>query len=264
MQAILDQATKSLEVLETSMKLIPAGKFLMGAEGWGEFESPIHEVFVDDFFIDETSVTNLDFAEFVSQTGHKTTAEIIGFASGYKNGEMKEINGLSWKTYYTEERKNHPVVLVSWNDANEFAKWAGKRLPSEAEWEKAARGTLAKKLYPWGNSKPDNTLCNFGKKTIDFPSTSEMKNFPPNAYGLYDMAGNVWNWCNDWFSTNYYSQNENENPQGGKTGLTKIRRGASFNIIQTFRLRCANRGAYDPNKFAINIGFRCVKDFKIE
>jgi sulfatase modifying factor 1 len=242
------------------MQLIKRGKFLMGSTGWGEFESPIHEVFVDNFFMDETSVTNYAFAEFVKQTGYKTTAELNGSASGYENGKMSEIKGLNWKTYFVEDRKYHPVVLVSWNDANEFAKWSGKRLPTEAEWEKAARGKLINNLYPWGNKEPDITTCNFGKATDNFPPTSEVKAFSPNTYGLYDMAGNVWNWCQDWFSQKYYSQNENMNPKGAMTGITKVRRGASFNIIQTFRLRCANRGAYEPTKYAINIGFRCVKD----
>ena len=247
-----------------SMRLIPAGKFIMGAEGWGEFESPIHEVFIDDFLMDETHVTNWQFAEFVKQTGYKTTAEKIGKANGYENGIMKEIEGLNWKSYATKSRHNHPVVLVSWNDANEFAKWAGKRLPTEAEFEKAAKGGIIQNKFPWGNHEPDNTICNFGKQTFDVPPTTEVKTFPPNAYGLYDMAGNVWNWCTDKFSENYYAESEFNNPKGSEAGVTKIRRGASFNIIQTFRLRCANRGAYIPENFAINIGFRCAKDFKDE
>lgn len=256
--------SKLIASLDDGMRLIPLGNFVMGAEGWGEFESPIHEVFIDDFLIDETHVTNWQFAEFVEQTCYKTTAEKIGKANGYENGVMKEIEGLNWKTYATKERSNHPVVLVSWSDANEFSKWAGKRLPTEAEFEKAARGGNNQSKYPWGNHEPDNTICNFGKQAIDVPPTTEVKAFPPNAYGLYDMAGNVWNWCADNFSERYYAESEVSNPKGTKTGITKIRRGASFNIIQTFRLRCANRGAFMPDNFAINIGFRCVKDFKDE
>ena len=246
------------------MTLIPAGKFLMGSQGWGEFEGPIHEVHIDDFLIDKSPVTNHEFAQFVNQTKYKTTAETNGLATGYENGEMKVILGLCWKSYYNEERKDHPVVLVSWYDANEYATWAGKRLPSEAEWEKAARGGLDQTLYPWGNNEPDNSICNFGKQTKDYPPTTEIKSFPPNEFGLYDTAGNVWNWCADWFSENFYSVGEYLNPKGAKMGVTKVRRGASFNIIQTFRLRCANRGAYDPKSYAINIGFRCAKDFKNE
>jgi formylglycine-generating enzyme len=262
MQPIFNEFVKNYNKTTIGMKLIPAGKFLMGSEGWGEFESPIHEVYIDDFLIDETSVTNSEFSKFVNETNYVTDAERKGSAMGYENGEMKEILELSWKTYSIEQRGHHPVVLVSWNDANNFAKWAGKRLPTEAEWEKAARGGLIQKLYPWGNNEPLQETCNWGKQTENFPPTTNVKTFAPNGYGLYDMAGNVWNWCNDWFGENFYSTTNTDNPTGAENGITKVRRGASFNIIQTFRLRCSNRGAYKQDAFAINIGFRCVKDFK--
>jgi formylglycine-generating enzyme len=262
MQTISKETVNQDSKTNVEMKFIPAGKFLMGSEGWGEYEGPIHEVFVDDFLIDETAVTNLEFSKFVKETDYKTDAELKGSAMGYENGTMKEIVGLCWKSYFNEERTNHPVVLVSWNDANNFAKWAGKRLPTEAEWEKAARGGLIQNLYPWGDNEPLNDTCNWGKQTENFPPTTDVKSFKPNDFGLYDMAGNVWNWCNDWFGENYYSQKDQINPTGIENGITKVRRGASFNIIQTFRLRCANRGAYKQDANAINIGFRCVKDFK--
>jgi sulfatase modifying factor 1 len=241
------------------MKLIPAGSFLMGAEGWGEFESPVHEVYLDDFMIDETHVTNKSFADFVAETGYKTTAEQNGFAKGYQGGIITNISGLCWKIYFTETRADHPVVLISWEDANAFAIWAGKRLPTEAEFEKASRGGLIQQHYPWGDKEPEISICNFARHTIDIPSTTSVKTFPPNGYNLYDMAGNVWHWCADWFAENAYLQSEKENPKGSPTGITKARRGASFNIIQPFRLRCSNRGAYLPSNYAINIGFRCVK-----
>jgi formylglycine-generating enzyme len=262
MEAMLKKQFNDID--KTEMRLIPAGRFLMGADDWGEFEGPVHEVFVDDFLIDETPVTNTRFARFVEETKYKTTAEQTGFAPGYENGIMKELKGLNWRAYYSKERANHPVVLVSWHDANEYAKWAGKRLPTEAEWEKAARGDLNQNLYPWGNQEPDNTLCNFGKTTKEIPATTEIKTFPANAFGLYDMAGNVWNWCADWFSENYYSESGSVNPSGAIIGNTRVRRGASFNIIQPFRLRCSNRGAFIPENYAINIGFRCAKDFRNE
>lgn len=226
------------------MQLIPDGSFLMGSEGWGEFESPVRDVFLDPFQIDDAPVTNQDFSAFVRDTGYKTSAEIKGFARGYQQGKMKEVPGLCWKSYATAERADHPVVLVSWHDAAGFAKWAGKRLPTEAEWEKAARGGLEQKLYPWGDNPPDAGRCNFGRQTVDTPPTTAVRSFAPNGYGLYDMSGNVWQWCSDWFC---------------KESI-KVRRGASFNIMQTFRLRCANRGAFNPDDFAINIGFRCAKD----
>lgn len=251
-------------IKNSSMELIPGGKFSMGSEGWGEYESPVHEVFVKAFQMDQCPVTNERFSDFIKQTRYKTTAEIFGSAMGYKNGQLKKIEGLYWRTYFTEDRKDHPVVLISWHDATEFAKWCGKRLPTEAEWEKAARGGLNQKLYPWGNDAPNSLLCNFGKETSDLPKTTAVKTYPANGYGLYDMAGNVWNWCSDWFSENYYPQTMDNNSSDIEVRNTKIRRGASFNIIQPFRLRCANRGAFDPNSFAINIGFRCVKDVEHE
>jgi formylglycine-generating enzyme len=262
MLTVFNEFVENDNKTNVGMKLIPAGNFLMGSEGWGEFEGPIHQVYLDDFLIDETSVTNTEFSKFVKETNYTTDAELNGSAFGYESGEMKEIIGLSWKTYFTEQRENHPVVLVSWNDANNFAKWAGKRLPTEAEWEKAARGGLIQKLFPWGDNEPVQDTCNWGKQAENLPPTTDVKTFAPNNYGLYDMAGNVWNWCNDWFGEKYYSEQNTNNPHGTKNGVARVRRGASFNIIQTFRLRCANRGAYKQDAYAINIGFRCVKDFK--
>jgi formylglycine-generating enzyme len=255
------EVTSILDTISQNMCLIPAGSFLMGAEGWGASEAPIHEVYVDAFLMDESPVTNEQFAEFVAKTGYSTTAEQKGSAFGYENGNIQEIKGLSWKSYFTRERVNHPVVLVSWYDADAYAKWAGKRLPTEAEWEKAARGGLVQMLYAWGNDEPQENTCNFGKETTNMPATTTIKSYAPNVYGLYDMGGNVWNWCQDWFSETYYSQQaSNFNPQGAESGNTKVRKGASFNIIQTFRLRCSNRGAYKPEEVAINIGFRCAKN----
>jgi formylglycine-generating enzyme len=261
MKSVIIKMEDRIPTPSGDMRLISAGHFLMGANGWGEFEAPVHEVYLDDFYMDETPVTNQQFANFIEETKYTTTAETKGFAQGYEHSELKRITGLSWRSYFTSERENHPVVLVSWYDANEFAKWAGKRLPTEAEWEKAARGGLHQKTYSWGDDEPSASSCNFAKETKDFPPTTAVKNFRANDYGLYDMAGNVWNWCSDWFDENYYSQQaSNNNPTGAATGITKVRRGASFNIMQTFRLRCANRGAYRPEHYAINIGFRCVKD----
>lgn len=242
------------------MAVVPGGPFEMGADGWGEFESPAHAVVVRGFRLDVAPVTNRAFRLFAEATGYRTGAEKKGRAWGYRSGKPAEIPGLCWREYATPDREEHPVILVSWHDAAAFALWAGKRLPTEAEFEKAARGGLRGKLYPWGDAEPSDLLCNFGKETHDVPPTTPVKSFPPNDYGLYDMCGNVWNWCADWFSEQYYAQSPDENPVGPRWGATKIRRGASFNIIQPFRLRCSNRGAYLPDDFAINIGFRCAKD----
>jgi len=245
------------KVSNAGMVLISAGSFLMGSEGWGEFESPIHKVYLDDFWMDETPVTNRQFAKFVEETGYQTEAERLGSAWGYRNGEYSLISELSWRSYALPNREEHPVVLVSWNDAVAYAQWAGKRLPTEAEWEKAARGGNLGQLYPWGNHSPDGTQCNFAKSPSDIPLTTPVKAFAPNGYGVYDMVGNVWQWCTDYFEQDYYSKCSNQNPQGSETGLYRVRRGGSWNVIQSFRLRAANRGAMEPSQAVPNLGFRC-------
>lgn len=241
----------------TGMVLIPRGSFLMGSEGWGEFESPIHQVHLDDFWMDETPVTNGQFAQFVEATGYQTEAEHLGEAWGYHNGEYCLISGLFWRSYALPEREEHPVVLVSWHDAVAYAQWAGKRLPTEAEWEKAARGGLVGQLYPWSERSPDGSQCNFAQSPADVPPTTPVKAFPPNEYGLYDMVGNVWQWCADYFGEHYYAESPHKNPPGPSVGSHRVRRGGSWNVIQSFRLRTSNRGAMEATAAVPNVGFRC-------
>lgn len=236
---------------------IEGGDFLMGSTGWGESESPIHKVRVASFLMDQTLVTNKEFSKFIDATKYITDAERAGKAWNYKNGKYQYIPGMFWKTFATIDRMDHPVILVSWNDAVAYANWSEKRLPTEAEWEFAARGGLEQQ-YPWGDDSPDSR-CKWNQAPSEIPATAKVKSFPPNLYGLYDMVGNTWQWINDWFDENYYNNSPLDNPQGPDTGTFKVRRGASFNVIQPFRLRCANRGTYNPSDFSINIGFRCAK-----
>lgn len=243
----------------TSMVLIPAGEFLMGSEVGSDFERPVHAVYVDAFRIDATPVTNAQFARFVEATGYRTTAE----SAGVDSGAPDERRGAapSWRTYATPERAEHPVVYVSWFDADAYARWCGKRLPTEAEWEKAARGNLEGKLFPWGDAAADASRINWNRLHTDValpPPTTPVRSFPPNGYGVHDTAGNVWEWCRDWYRDDYYSVSPRENPQGPEVGRFKVRRGASWNVREAFRLRCANRGAMLPENFWPNIGFRCV------
>jgi formylglycine-generating enzyme len=247
------------------MNLIPAGPFTIGASGWGDSEAPVHQVVLQSYWIDKNPVTNAAFQVFVNETGYLTSAERKGSAWGFQNDKATQINGLNWRTYAGIGRENHPVILVSWFDAKAYAEWAGKRLPTEAEFEKAARGGLDDKMYPWGNESPDSLRCNMARRFTDAPPTTPIQSFPPNGYGLYDMCGNVWNWCEDWFAEDYYAQySAHKNPAhphlGPESGATKVRRGGSWNVIQAFRLRCSNRGAYLPADCSINIGFRCAKD----
>ena len=243
------------------MVQIPSGVFVMGAEtsGWGDSEYPAHSVQIASFLLDTHHVTNAQFRLFTTETKYNTSAEKSGSAFGYQHGLIKLIGGLSWRTYATNDRENHPVVLVSWNDANAYSHWAGKRLVTEAEWEYAARGGRGSKSYPWGDEEASSTYCNMGRSVIDTPPTSTVMSYSANNFGLFDMAGNVWDLCADYFDETYYQHSPIENPNGPASGEFICRRGASFNIIQPFRCRNANRGAFPIDSFAINVGFRCAK-----
>jgi sulfatase modifying factor 1 len=241
------------------MVTIPAGEFQMGSNDGGDFEQPVHTVWLDEFKIDTHPVTNRQFAEFIAETGYVTTAEQKGSAWGYQDGAFDDIKNLSWKAYATETRQDHPVVLVSWHDANAFAEWAAKRLPTEAEWEKAARGSLRGQAYPWGDDEAMESLAGYNRASEEIPPTSEVGQFPANGYGIHDMVGNVWQWCSDLYDAGYYQRSPGRNPRGADIGEFRCRRGASWNVIQTFRLRCANRGAVLPETTVPNMGFRCAK-----
>jgi sulfatase modifying factor 1 len=143
----------------------------MGSSGFGEFERPVHEVYVSAFWIDASPVTNAQFSKFAKESCYLTDAERSGSAWGYKDDTFQLVPNLNWRTYATPERAEHPVVLVTWNDACAYCSWAGKRLPTEAEWEKAARGQSGT-LYPWGQSAPDGSQCNFARDTPAFRSSS--------------------------------------------------------------------------------------------
>ncbi|MEO0583019.1 MAG: formylglycine-generating enzyme family protein [Bacteroidota bacterium] len=251
-------------MVENQMVPISAGYFSMGSNDGGPFEAPQHKVWVDTFLMDPYPVTNVQFADFIAATGYRTVAERNKGAYGFRDGAYREfIHGLNWRTYYLADRAHHPVVLVSWHDAKAYADWAGKRLPTEAEWEKAARGGRENELYAWGNGEPNGTQSNFAKTPQDLPPTTPVDHFPPNGLGLYDMVGNVWQWCQDWFQEDVYTQHTRQNPQGPAEGQLKVRRGGSWNVIQSFRLRSANRGALPPETVVPNIGFRCAKDMSL-
>lgn len=237
----------------SGMVLIPRGPFLMGSDEGSEAERPIHEVWLESFYMDEALVTNLQFSEFVKEAGYETTAERAGGAWGWKAGQYCLVDELCWRTYATPDRGHHPVVLVSWYDAQAFADWAGKELPTEAQWEKAARGGLVAR-YPWGDDPPINQ-CNFAQPPTEHPGTSAVKSFSPNEYGLYDMVGNVWQWSADSYGP--YEKSTNELDRDPSNSL-RVRRGGAWNVIQPFRLRCSNRGAMDARSAVPNVGFRCV------
>ena len=242
-----EEANIASESTPKSMVLIPAGKFRMGTDRITNNPSkPIHSVYLDAFYIDTHEVTVGEYNQFLSD-------------SGYPVALPKGVSDIS-------PTDQHPVVGVSWHDAMAYAKWAGKRLPTEAEWEKAARGGLMDKNYPWGNTEPDSSLMNLEGKAVAVGSHG------PNTFGLYDMAGNVAEWCLDPWDEDFYAISPERNPFAGpksrqetltnfKTakGLRVIR-GGSFKSVGTAACFVAGRDYYESSERLINVGFRCAMD----
>jgi formylglycine-generating enzyme required for sulfatase activity len=232
---------------------VPAGSFPMGVpEGdrdGGRDEYPRHDVFVDTFFIDRYEVTNAHYLEFVKATHHRVPQHP-------KNPTRNLWQGESIAESLTER----PVINVDWFDADAYCKWAGKRLPTEAEWEKAAKGT-ADRRFPWGNVEPTNKHLNFnqpwiGEKTLMPVGSYEAGKSP---FGTYDMAGNVWEWVNDWYDARYYEKSPAKNPNGPDTGTKKVIRGAGWQN-ETPTVRIFTRVDSDPTIRNESTGFRCAAD----
>ncbi|MFC1717529.1 SUMF1/EgtB/PvdO family nonheme iron enzyme [Candidatus Poribacteria bacterium] len=229
-----------------TMKLIPAGEFQMGdafSEGDPD-ERPVHTVYVDAFYMDVYEVTNSQYRRFIEATGHVIEATEHGMPR-----------------YWFDARHNSPAQPVSgasWDDVAAYAQWAGKRLPTEAEWEKAARGGLAGRRYPWGDGISHDS-ANYsgagGRDRWDF--SAPVGSFPANGYGLYDMAGNVWEWCSDWYDSRYYLSSPPNNPQGPDPGSQRVLRGGSWNS-DADALRASHRYFIDPTTLYSGFGFRCV------
>ena len=236
------------------MVLIPAGEFLMGAVDDDDMgytnsfreEKPQHVVYLDAFYIDIHQVTNAQYRKFVDVTGHSAPSQLSD----------SNFNAA-----------NQPVVGVSWSDAVAYAKWAGKRLPTEAEWEKAARGGLVNKRYPWGNEPPDGTQCNFKDRDVDtdvlydetvndgYRYTAPVGSYPPNGYELYDMAGHVFEWCAD--DRINYSGSPRNNPIGPTDSPDRTVHGGGY-LGPAFHVRCSRRGGSPTRVAASNTGFRCA------
>jgi formylglycine-generating enzyme required for sulfatase activity len=232
------------------MVLIPAGDFHMGtvdADGNHYDEMPSHKVYLDDFWIDRYEVTNRLYKKFIDETGHRAP---------YVNAEWAQP--YNWKdTNYPPGKADFPVVLVSWEDATAYAAWAGKRLPTEAEWEKAARGGLVKKKYPWGDQITKHN-ANYFTSITEENQMKPVGTFPPNPFGIYDSAGNIWEWCADWYNQTYYKKSPEENPPGPESGTYRVYRGGAW-INRAGQLRCSERARNAPVHQSHIIGFRCVK-----
>jgi len=218
---------------------IPEGEYVMGRDGGDIDEGPAHPVYLDEFWMDQTEVTFSQFQKFMEDSNYS--------ASPCGKGSQ------------------NPVACVNWNDANAYCEWAERRLPTEAEWEKAARGGLEKKRYPWGDEEPVCTVgAENGEQGYGCPlrRTVKVMTFSPNGYGLYDMTGNVWEWVADWYSKDYYNQTPIENPQGPETGNLRATRGGSWGAAssQDNSSTVYRRSNYFPTISSEDLGFRCVSD----
>ena len=302
----------SKDTATSQMVWIQAGKFQMGSDDPAFPDAqPVHEVFVNDFWMDEHEVTNAEFAKFVKATGYITVAERPLDAADYPNVPKENlvigspvfappenrvslddpgqwwryVAGANW--YHPQgpsssimKKPNDPVVQVCYEDALAYAKWAGKRLPTEAEWEYAARAGKENKKFYWGEElKPAGEWManifqgNFPiKNSLEdgFEFLAPVKSFPPNAYGLYDMEGNVWEWCNDFYRPDYYQKSSKENPHGPPDSydpdepnvVKRVVRGGSFLCSDQYciRYKAGSRGKGEIKSASNNLGFRCVRD----
>lgn len=283
------------------MVYLSENTFLMGTDYEKGFtrdgEGPIRKVRLDAFWIDRFAVTNSQFEEFTGQTGYVTDAERYGWSfvfhlflspesekrvKGVAEGAAwwRGVEGASWRHpegpgTNLDGRMDHPVVHVSHHDAVAFCDWAGKRLPTEAEWEYAARGGLKQRRFPWGNTLTPGGVhrCNIWQG--EFPTenaiedgyagTAPVDAYEPNGYGLYNVSGNVWEWCSDWFSSTFHGKDGKGvqvDPTGPSTGTTRVIRGGSYLCHKSYcnRYRVAARTSNTPDSSTGNMGFRCVAE----
>jgi formylglycine-generating enzyme required for sulfatase activity len=284
------------------MVRLDGDQFAMGTDSEEGFaqdgEGPVRDVVVDAFYIDKHAITNVEFLEFVRETGHTTDAERYGWSFVFEDFLTNEadnhvidtveaapwwaaVEGATWlrpfgpgSNVVEDDLLKHPVTHVSWRDARAYAEWAGKRLPTEAEWEYAARGGLEQRRFPWGDDlKPNGEhCCNIWQG--DFPrhntgddgylATAPVNEYEPNGHGLYNVSGNVWEWCRDWFSPTYHTTDayDSDNPTGPPDGDQRVMRGGSYLCHRSWcnRYRVAARSKNTPDSSTGNIGFRCVVD----
>jgi formylglycine-generating enzyme len=270
---------------------IAGGEFSMGAAVPGysdDGEGPVHRVRLSPFRIEPYAVTNARFAAFVEGAGYVTDAERYGWSfvfGGLLPDHFQPTRGVAqapwWRQVYgadwrhpegphadAAQRADHPVVHVSWNDAVAFCAWSGERLPTEAEWEYAARGGLPGERFPWGAELEPSGEHRMNVFQGRFPlenscadghaATAPADAFPPNGYGLYNMTGNVWEWCADWFDPGYYETSPPADPPGPRDGMHRVMRGGSYLCHASYcnRYRVDARSANEPDSSAGNVGFR--------
>jgi formylglycine-generating enzyme required for sulfatase activity len=228
----------------TTLILIPSGEFTMGGSSTDN-EKPEHAVYLEDYYISKYEITNAQYKRFCDETG-KTYPEDPEF-----QGENN----------YFIDYSNYPVTMISWMDAVEYCRWAGLRLPSEAEWEKASKGIYSRS-FPWGEKDPrmkDEFYANVGCHDKDgYLYTSPVGTFQigESPYGVRDMIGNVYEWCSDWYNPQYYASGESQNPMGPATGTDKVCRGGSWYSNEMYSLTCSSRGSLNPERKSNTSGFR--------
>ena len=227
-------------VTDMEMVLIPAGEFLMGSDQHDPNERPQRAVYLDAFWIDQTEVTNAQYAQCMAEGACRTQRD---------------------PKYVTDKEKaNHPVVYVTWEEAQAFCQWAGKTLPTEAQWEKAARGTDGR-LFPWGNQAPSRKLLNYYDHR---GGTTPVGSYPAGVspYGLLDMAGNASEWVSDWYDPTYYQRAPDRNPPGPEDESVHVKRGGSWFTLGDLAVRVSFRKYTGSEERDYNIGFRCVYNGK--
>jgi sulfatase modifying factor 1 len=276
------------------MVLIPEGDFLMGSEDRlaypADGEGPVRRARVASIWMDACAVTNEEFARFVDESGYVTEAERFGWSfvfagllpddlpptSGVARGPWwRQLEGADWRHPAgagsdLDGRDDHPVVHVSWNDAQAYAAAMEKRLPTEAEWEHAARGGLEGRSFPWGDELEPGGVHRMNVWQGCFPrentradgyyATCPSDDFESNGFGLHNMTGNTWEWCADWFSVDFHARDKRANPHGPQTGTHKAVRGGSYLSHASYcrRYRVSARSALTPESSAGDLGFRCV------
>ncbi|HET6628070.1 MAG TPA: formylglycine-generating enzyme family protein [Nocardioidaceae bacterium] len=279
-----------------AMVMVPAGSFLMGNDSALSYpadgEGPVREVSTGAFWIDACAVSNTDFDRFVRRTGYRTEAERSGWSfvfAGLLPEDFpptrgvavapwwRQVEGADWRhpqgpQSSLDELADHPVVHVTWQDATAYCSWAGGRLPTEAEWERAARGGLRGRLFPWGDELEPEGEHRMNVWQGSFPEhnttddgwygTCPVDEFEPNGYGLHNMTGNVWEWCVDWFEAGHHAGGPRTDPRGPESGTHRVTKGGSYLCHGSYchRYRVAARSPVTPETMCGNIGFRRVRE----
>jgi formylglycine-generating enzyme required for sulfatase activity len=234
------EKTASIQSYEGSMAVVPAGEFIMGSSMGEADEQPVHWVYVETFLMDKYQVSVSQYARFLDATSQEAPPD--------------------WSIMNRSQHQKRPIANVDWPEAKAYCTWAGKRLPTEAEWEKAARGTDGR-TYPWENEHPTKFFANVSRDNWNnHGALTPVGTFEggKSPYGIYDMAGNVWEWVNDWYDPDYYKTSPSKNPTGPPTGEAKVIRGGSWGS-RPDALRSTNREIHSPSFRGLGTGFRCAK-----